>query len=391
MPSTSNRQASIDSRRIALEREVTIRVPRFDTFVTEYSTNISTTGMFIVSEKPHAPGTTFTFEFSVADDWKLIRGKAQVVWTRYRNEDDSRPAGMGVRFVELDAQSRRLIRWIVEKHIREGGKPFELDELRNVIDEALEDVIETTDEGGLPVVEAPVARAAPSNRPTARRPPAAKPRRKQRHVFPLVATAAAIVLGLVGLFWLTEWLPDRDAAATAARAELSAANDSEPQEETEKNNAANGAEEEPFDESGTQPGPASSVSTAPNGDAEEARSIGSPPLGSAYAGVREALSDWSTAWSAQNVDKYLGAYSREFKPQGLSRSAWEVQRRERLTAPEFIKVSISGLEMVRVRDDLVEATFFQNYRSDRFSDSVEKVFQLVWEGGTWKILSERAR
>jgi hypothetical protein len=62
-----------------------------------------------------------------------------------------------------------------------------------------------------------------------------------------------------------------------------------------------------------------------------------------------------------------------------------------LTAPEFIKVSISGLEMVRVRDNLVEATFFQNYRSDRFSDSVEKVFQLVWEGGTWKILSERTR
>ena len=143
MPSTINRQASIDSRRIALEREVTIRVPRFDTFVTEYSTNISTTGMFIVSEKPHSPGTTFTFEFSVADDWKLIRGKAQVVWTRYRDEDKERPAGMGVRFVELDAQSRRLIRWIVEKNIREGGKPFELDELRNMIDEALEDVVDS--------------------------------------------------------------------------------------------------------------------------------------------------------------------------------------------------------------------------------------------------------
>ena len=59
-----------------VEMLVEYSVPRFDTFVTEYSTNISTTGMFIVSDKPQAPGSTFTFEFSVADDWKLIRGKA---------------------------------------------------------------------------------------------------------------------------------------------------------------------------------------------------------------------------------------------------------------------------------------------------------------------------
>jgi xylose isomerase len=71
MKNTTNRQASVDSRRVSLEREIAIRVPRFDTFVTEYSQNISTTGMFIVSDKPQPPGTTFSFEFSVADDWKL--------------------------------------------------------------------------------------------------------------------------------------------------------------------------------------------------------------------------------------------------------------------------------------------------------------------------------
>jgi uncharacterized protein (TIGR02266 family) len=140
MGNTTNRQASIESRRIALEREISIRVPRFDSFVTEYSANISTTGMFIVSENPQPPGTSFSFEFSVADDWKLIRGRGQVVWTRYRDEGGERRAGMGVRFIELDAQSRRLIRWIVEKHIREGGKPFELDELKTVVDEAIENV-----------------------------------------------------------------------------------------------------------------------------------------------------------------------------------------------------------------------------------------------------------
>ncbi|MCP4205157.1 MAG: hypothetical protein GY769_24875 [bacterium] len=47
--------------------------------------------------------------------------------------------------------------------------------------------------------------------------------------------------------------------------------------------------------------------------------------------------------------------------------------------------------MVRVRDDLVEATFFQNYRSSDFSDSVQKVVELVWEDGSWKISREDTR
>lgn len=399
MPSTSNRQASIDSRRIALEREITIRVPRFDTFVTEYSTNISTTGMFIVSEKPHAPGTTFTFEFSVADDWKLIRGKAQVVWTRYRHEDKGRPAGMGVRFVELDAQSRRLIRWIVEKHIREGGKPFELDELRNVIDEALEDVIDADDRS---TSEAPVKRSAPVRaRPAARRPPMGTARSKQRKLFPLVATAAAIVLGIAFLFWLTEWLPERDAASAATAASRTEATDGllAESEAGDGETASGGVDDagntanSPTggETSGREVSAQASTTAGDSSPSGERRSIGAPPLGSAYNGVRDALAAWSSAWSAQDVNGYLAAYSREFKPQGTSRAAWEAQRRERLTAPSFIKVSISRLEITRVRDNLVEANFFQSYRSDRFSDSVQKTFELIWEDGSWKILSERTR
>lgn len=381
MPSTSNRQASIDSRRITLEREISIRVPRFDTFVTEYSTNISTTGMFIISEEPHAPGTTFTFEFSVADDWKLIRGKAQVVWTRYHTEEKERPAGMGVRFVELDPQSRRLIRWIVEKHIREGGKPFELDELRNVIDEVLEEVIDS-DEAEAAAI--PATRVSPArSRPTTKRPPERQSRPTERKVFPLVATASVVVLGLVCLFWLTEWIPDRGTS-------------------TDSSNTANGAETV-GDASGSPPPPGDDDGSLPSRreDPTAARSdvaatvetigVGSPPLGSAYPSVREALVSWSAAWSAQNVEGYLSAYSREYKPDGSSRAAWEVLRRERLTAPEYIKVSISRLDMVRVRDNRVKATFSQSYRSNRFSDAVEKAFELVWEDGMWKILSETTR
>ncbi len=396
MPTTSNRQASIDSRRITLEREIAIRVPRFDTFVTEYSSNISTTGMFIVSDKPQAPGTTFTFEFSVADDWKLIRGKAQVVWTRYRDEGGERPAGMGVRFVELDAQSRRLIRWIVEKHIREGGKPFELDELRNVIDEALEDVIET-DEAISSAAASPATIVPARPRPQARRPVASQARSSQRNIFPLVATAAAIVLGLVFLFWLTEWLPNAQSAETDTLTEAEGTGAEAPSPQAGDDGDARSAGASPTASTslteGLGSGDGNDPKAVPNAEGEPTAAVGAsaPPVGSAYAGVRGALSDWASAWSAQDVDGYLSAYSQKYRPAGASRAAWAAVRRERLTSPDFIKVSISQLEITRVRDDIIRASFSQSYRSDRFSDTVRKEVEMVWESGAWKILREVVR
>ena len=32
------------------------------------------------------------------------------------------------QFLDLDAQSRRMIRWLVDKHLQEGGKLFDLDD-----------------------------------------------------------------------------------------------------------------------------------------------------------------------------------------------------------------------------------------------------------------------
>ncbi|MFQ5524796.1 MAG: TIGR02266 family protein [Thermoanaerobaculia bacterium] len=402
MPSTSNRQASIDSRRIALEREITIRVPRFDTFVTEYSSNISTTGMFIVSDKPQAPGTTFGFEFSVADDWKLIRGKAQVVWARYRDEGGERPAGMGVRFVELDAQSRRLIRWIVEKHIREGGKPFELDELRNVIDEALEEVVDTDEVPPSAQTHGPSKIVtAGSTRPVAQRPVASR-QTSERNIVPLVATAGAIVVGLVFLFWLTEWLPSRDegeqtvAAGDATGVSQAASTGVDGNGDgaaTAGGDASSEGEPDGGAVQGSGTGGNGAPISTPGDPAADSASddSGGPPVGSAYAGIRQALSDWSSAWSNQDVDGYLAAYSREFEPPGTTRAAWQTLRRDRITEPRFIRVSIARLDIQRVQDNLVTASFSQSYRSDRFSDTVGKELQMVWEDGGWKIWREAAR
>jgi uncharacterized protein (TIGR02266 family) len=404
MGNTTNRQASIESRRIALEREISIRVPRFDSFVTEYSANISTTGMFIVSENPQPPGTSFSFEFSVADDWKLIRGRGQVVWTRYRDEGGERPAGMGVRFIELDAQSRRLIRWIVEKHIREGGKPFELDELKTVVDEAIENVLdESSEEPSESVRERPAAAPRPQSQPRAVRPTVTMAREEHR-VLPLVLTAVGILAVVGALFWLTEWLPQRsriDAQtidAPVAQTPESAPESGSPSGESEAVGVS-----EPADEvEEARPGestaaeaeetPASPVTvTAP---AEPAVAEPEPPssdapIGSAYKAVSETIGLWASAWSDRDVDQYLSFYSSSFQPPAAaSLEQWRAQRRERLTTPAFIKVSVSGLDIDRTDRNHVRAVFLQSYRSDRFSDSVQKTLELVWEAGSWKIERE---
>ena len=46
--------------------------------------------------------------------------------------------------------------------------------------------------------------------------------------------------------------------------------------------------------------------------------------------VAAFVDSWVKTWSAKDVDKYLSAYAPEFRPSnGLSRSAWEKQRRHR--------------------------------------------------------------
>ena len=192
----------MQSRRIDLEREISIRVPAFDSFITEYSSNVSTTGMFIKSEKPLPPDTQLGFEFKVADDWKLIRGKATVVWSRYRDEGPERPAGMGVLFTEIDPQSRRLIHWIIEKHVREGGVPFDLGELRESYNEELVEMAETEQDIGMPP---PVTRVMEKPKLFVEPPP--KPKRREPARFrlvPLIGAGVLVSAVLFGLFWVSE-------------------------------------------------------------------------------------------------------------------------------------------------------------------------------------------
>ncbi|WP_435627154.1 outer membrane protein assembly factor BamE domain-containing protein [Candidatus Ferrigenium straubiae] len=124
----------------------------------------------------------------------------------------------------------------------------------------------------------------------------------------------------------------------------------------------------------------------------EAPAVPSPqPVAKAdpAADVLKSVQAWAAAWSAKNVRDYLVAYTPDYKPEGVSREAWEKQRRERISKPRAIEVELSEISVSMQGDSRATVSFTQNYRSDQYRDSTHKTLQLEKVGDTWRIISER--
>jgi uncharacterized protein (TIGR02266 family) len=115
-----------DSRRVPLQTRVQFKFDRFSGFISEYSANISPGGMFLRTKEPRSPGTVLDLEFRLGDGYELIKGRGEVIWVRAEDEGSGRPAGMGIRFLDLSEGSRELIYRIVDEHVLQGGTPFDV-------------------------------------------------------------------------------------------------------------------------------------------------------------------------------------------------------------------------------------------------------------------------
>ncbi|MDX2053523.1 MAG: PilZ domain-containing protein [Polyangiaceae bacterium] len=105
---TSERQ----SERVTINKEF----DSFEQFISEYVTNISSTGAFIKTEQPLKIGTEVSLRFSlIMDDIELIEGLGEVT----RIQED--PPGMGVVFKQLSERSREVIARLVA--VQSGGAP----------------------------------------------------------------------------------------------------------------------------------------------------------------------------------------------------------------------------------------------------------------------------
>ncbi|MBL0731031.1 TolC family outer membrane protein [Piscinibacter sp. HJYY11] len=103
------------------------------------------------------------------------------------------------------------------------------------------------------------------------------------------------------------------------------------------------------------------------------------------------LNDWAAAWEAKDVDRYLSFYAPDFRSERGDADSWKAQRRRLVAKKGDINVKLEEVLARELAPDRVETQFKQSYRSDGFSDVMQK--SLVWQqiGSQWLIVKESNR
>ena len=102
-------------KRTLLSLKIRYKSATLEDFIERYSSDISRGGVFIKAKKPLDVGTLLKFEFLLSDQSSLIHGVGRVVWRREPAEANSNsPAGMGIKFIKMDPESRALVQRIAE-------------------------------------------------------------------------------------------------------------------------------------------------------------------------------------------------------------------------------------------------------------------------------------
>src|ERR1700690_1908649 len=103
-----------DPRAKVLSMTVRYKSATLDEFIEHHSHDVSRGGMYIKTPQPFPPGTLLKFEVKIAADQKVMQGVGRVVWRREADEATTEhPAGMGVKFIKLDNESKDIIDQLV--------------------------------------------------------------------------------------------------------------------------------------------------------------------------------------------------------------------------------------------------------------------------------------
>lgn len=133
-----------------------------------------------------------------------------------------------------------------------------------------------------------------------------------------------------------------------------------------------------------------SVTTTPNKALTHDVVPQEPALSIEHASIRTAVFAWADAWSRQDVDAYLAAYTPGFAPASLSHARWKAQRTQRIKDKSAIQVSIKNLD-IQMKGQQAIARFEQVYRADQVQQTGPKTLVLEQLDGQWRIAKEDMR
>jgi uncharacterized protein (TIGR02266 family) len=73
------------------------------------ATNLSDGGFFVATHIHEEIGERFQFTIRLPETNKMVKGVGEVRWHRHKDEGPEEPAGMGIRFVELEEGAQEAV------------------------------------------------------------------------------------------------------------------------------------------------------------------------------------------------------------------------------------------------------------------------------------------
>lgn len=102
----------------------------------------------------------------------------------------------------------------------------------------------------------------------------------------------------------------------------------------------------------------------------------------------QRVKNWGSAWSEQQFDQYVLAYTDTFSGQYPDHETWLQQRRQRVVSVDHIKLTLSNFKVKIIDANTALVDFHQSYQSSTYSDRVIKRVQLERINNDWKISRE---
>jgi murein L,D-transpeptidase YafK len=104
----------------------------------------------------------------------------------------------------------------------------------------------------------------------------------------------------------------------------------------------------------------------------------------------DAFERWRSDWESRDLQRYLAHYSPHFRSEGKDFSAWSAHKRKVNAGKSWVKVGVSDLSVFGHPggDEMVVATFTQDYRSSNLSNRTVKRQYWSRDQGRWRIVFE---
>ncbi|PKO47889.1 MAG: hypothetical protein CVU29_00465 [Betaproteobacteria bacterium HGW-Betaproteobacteria-22] len=107
--------------------------------------------------------------------------------------------------------------------------------------------------------------------------------------------------------------------------------------------------------------------------------------------LNKAINNWLNDWRAQDTDKYLSYYSKDFSSNGINYQQWSEHKHRVQASKPKVSIDISNISMFGYPDAqrrLVVVDFVQNFNSPTLKNKMQKRQYWIEEDNRWKIIYE---